>query len=103
MSAATVTELGTATESTDDLIRERVDGALFAVPPLPPGHHETVRASVRDGVVLLLGRVEWRSGLTKFDDLVRAVPGVVEVQNRIGYVFDDRTAPVHWWSTRNRR
>jgi CBS domain-containing protein len=48
-----------------------------------------VNVSVRDGVVLLLGRVEWRSTRAAIDERVRAVPGVVAVANRIGYLFDD--------------
>jgi CBS domain-containing protein len=49
-----------------------------------------VRAAVEEGVVLLVGRVQWRSALVGIEQLVRAVPGVVEVRNRIGYVWDDR-------------
>jgi CBS domain-containing protein len=64
----------------DDAIRVDVERVLsdprFAV-------------NVRDGVVLLLGRVEWRSTRAALDERVRAVPGVVELRNRLGYVFDD--------------
>lgn len=48
-----------------------------------------VNVSVRDGVVLLLGRVEWRSTRATITERARAVPGVVEVLDRLGYLFDD--------------
>ncbi len=69
----------------DDEIR--VD-AEHVVAELPGGR--PVRVSVRDGVVLLLGRVEWRSTRAAIADGVRAVPGVVEVLDRMDYVYDDR-------------
>ena len=58
---------------------------------LLPGHHAVVRATVRDGVVLLLGRVEYRSALRAIEQCVREVPGVVEVRNRISYLWNDET------------
>lgn len=70
----------------DDTIREHVQQALLAA---LPGQRSPLGVSVRDGVVLLLGRVEWRSSRTAVDERVRAVPGVVEVLDRLGYVFDD--------------
>lgn len=71
----------------DDTLRERVRHALLAV---LPGNRPAPSVSVRDGVVLLLGRVEWRSSKEAVDECVRAVPGVVDVLDRLGYVFDDR-------------
>ena len=71
----------------DDTIREWVRHALLAV---LPGDRPAPSVSVRDGVVLLLGRVEWRSAKDAVDECVRAVPGVVDVLDRLGYVFDDR-------------
>lgn len=71
----------------DDTVREWVRRALLAV---LPGDRPVPSVSVRDGVVLLLGRVEWRSTKDAVDECVRAVPGVVEVVDRLGYVFDDR-------------
>lgn len=52
-----------------------------------------VNVSVRDGVVLLLGMVEWRSMRAAIAERVRAVPGVVEVVDRVGYAFDDGDRP----------
>lgn len=71
----------------DDIVREWVRRALVAV---LPADRPAPSVSVRDGVVLLLGRVEWRSEKDAVDECVRAVPGVVEVVDRLGYVFDDR-------------
>jgi CBS domain-containing protein len=69
----------------DDAIRADVEKTLADLPP--------ITVSVRDGVVLLLGRVEWRSTRAVIDERVRAVPGVVDVQDRLGYVFDDGARP----------
>jgi len=74
----------------DDEIRTEVERDVLAS---LSGEQVVVRASVADGVVLLVGRVEWRSRLAGIDALVRAVPGVVDVRNRIGYQWDDGTGP----------
>lgn len=68
----------------DDEIRVDVEHAVAALPGGRP-----VRVTVRDGVVLLLGRVEWRSTRAGVAERARAVPGVVAVLDRLGYVFDD--------------
>ncbi|MFI7680430.1 CBS domain-containing protein [Actinophytocola sp. NPDC049390] len=68
----------------DDDIRMDVEHVVAEVPGGRP-----VRVSVRDGVALLLGRVEWRSTRAAIAERARAVPGVVEVLDRLGYVFDD--------------
>jgi CBS domain-containing protein len=70
----------------DDVIRADVERELAAL-------SDKVNVSVRDGVVLLLGRVEWRSARVTIAERVRAVPGVVEVADRLGYVFDDGAKP----------
>lgn len=75
----------------DDEVREQVERAVLE---LLPGQHTVVRASVRAGVVLLLGRVEYRSALRGVDALVREVPGVVEVRNRMSFLWNDETGPV---------
>ncbi|WP_236794259.1 CBS domain-containing protein [Amycolatopsis sp. GM8] len=46
--------------------------------------------TVRGGEVLLLGRVERRSQVTAAGKLTALVPGVVEVRNRLDYVWDDQ-------------
>jgi hypothetical protein len=50
-----------------------------------------VRARVDDGVALLVGHVAWRSALAGIDRTVLAVPGVVEVRDRISYAWNDGT------------
>jgi CBS domain-containing protein len=69
----------------DDEIRADVQSVLVHQPPLT--------VDVHDGVVLLLGRVEWHSTRAVLDERVRTVPGVVEVRDRLGYVFDDGARP----------
>jgi len=73
----------------DDAIRADVERELAAVLPDRP----RPAVSVHDGVVLLLGRVEWRSTRAVVAARVRAVPGVVGVTDRLGYVFDDGARP----------
>jgi CBS domain-containing protein len=70
----------------DDAIRADVEDVVADLA------HQ-VNVSVRDGIVLLLGRVEWRSTRAAVAERARAVPGVVEVADRLGYVFDDGARP----------
>lgn len=70
----------------DEVVRERVQQALLTA---LPEQRSPLGVSVRDGVVLLLGLVEWRSSRAVVDECVRAVPGVVAVLDRLGYAFDD--------------
>jgi CBS domain-containing protein len=74
----------------DDAIRADVEHAVRAL--LPDGH-ASLTVTVTDGVVLLLGRVEWRSTRARIDDRVGMVPGVVDVLDRLGFVFDDGDGP----------
>ncbi|MFL6123606.1 CBS domain-containing protein [Actinophytocola sp.] len=69
----------------DDAIRAEVVRVLADQPPLT--------VEVRDGVVLLLGLVEWRSTRALLDERVSAVAGVVEVRDRLEYAFDDGARP----------
>ena len=69
----------------DEDVRVRVERAVRAA--LPAG--AVVRASVDGGVVLLVGHVAWRSALAGIDRIASAVPGVVEVRDRINYAWDD--------------
>lgn len=69
----------------DDEIRGQVERA---VRELLPGAE--VGVTVHDGVVLLLGRAEYRSALSGVDEVAGAVPGVVVVRNRITFRWDDR-------------
>ncbi|WP_431873476.1 CBS domain-containing protein [Amycolatopsis sacchari] len=45
--------------------------------------------TVHHGEVMLLGRLEYRSSAAAAGSLTASVPGVVEVCNRLGYVWDD--------------
>ena len=74
-------DLLTAYLREDDAIRVDVERVLSDQPP--------ITVTVNDGIVLLLGRVEWRSTRAAVDSRVRAVPGVVDLQDRLGFVFDD--------------
>lgn len=69
----------------DEEIRVRVEHAMSAL----SDQRAEVRAAVTDGTVLLVGRVEYRSALPAVEQLARAVPGVVEVRNRVSYHWDD--------------
>ncbi|PRX45857.1 BON domain-containing protein [Prauserella shujinwangii] len=51
---------------------------------------DTVGIAVEHGVVTLLGRMERRSDAARAGRLAAAVPGVLEVRNRLGYVWDDQ-------------
>jgi CBS domain-containing protein len=74
----------------DDAIRLDVEHAVRA---LLPDEHTSLTVGVTDGVVLLLGRVEWRSTRAQIDERVGMVPGVVDVLDRLGFVFDDGAGP----------
>ncbi len=74
---------------TDDVLLGRVEDA---VAPLAAGRGEFVNVTVEDGVVTLLGRVQWRSAVAPVGAAATAVPGVVEVRNRLGYFWNDGAA-----------
>lgn len=71
----------------DDDIREQVERDVRELLP----DHAVVRADVENGVVLLVGWVERRSTLAEIGALVRGIPGVVEVRNRLNFHWDDGT------------
>jgi CBS domain-containing protein len=73
----------------DDTIRADVERELLALAPGQP----PLGVSVRDGVVLLLGRVEWQGTPAVIGERVRRVPGVVRVLDRLGYTFDGNDEP----------
>lgn len=50
---------------------------------------ERVRVSVIAGVVTVVGRLERKSGIAAVTPLVEDVPGVVAVDNRLDYVWND--------------
>ncbi|WP_439381073.1 CBS domain-containing protein [Amycolatopsis lexingtonensis] len=65
-------------EVRDRVLRERLD--------LGP---DRVRVEVRAGVVTVVGRVERRSDIDPVTRLIRELSGVVEVRNRLDYVWND--------------
>lgn len=62
--------------------------------PTMPGHR--VHIAVSDGVVTLSGRVGSSLGARSLEHRVRAVAGVVEVQNDMTYDVDDAYLPATW-------
>ncbi|MGW4065163.1 CBS domain-containing protein [Amycolatopsis sp. NPDC004747] len=65
-------------EITDRVLRDRLD--------LGP---DRVRVQVRAGVVTVVGRVERRSDIDPVTRLIHELSGVVEVRNRLDYVWND--------------
>jgi CBS domain-containing protein len=55
---------------------------------------DTIDVEVRDGVVTLTGQLERRSLIPITVSLVHGVAGVVDVVDRLGFEFDDRTITV---------
>ncbi len=72
----------------DDILSDVRTGVLGSY--LPDGG-ETVRAEVAAGVVTLTGTVDRWSTTEATDRLIRQIPGVVEVVDRIEYEYDDST------------
>ncbi|RDI34298.1 CBS domain-containing protein [Lentzea flaviverrucosa] len=68
-------------------IRDEIFGRTLWVDP------DTVDVEVTDGVVALQGRLERQSEIDIADHLVRALPGVVDVQNRLRPEWNDTTLP----------
>ncbi|MGW4527304.1 CBS domain-containing protein [Amycolatopsis sp. NPDC004378] len=69
-----------------DLEREVRDRVLRDQLNLGP---DRVRAEVRAGVVTVVGRVERRSDIAPVTRLIAELSGVVEVRNRLDYVWND--------------
>ena len=69
-----------------DLEREVNDRVLRDRLALGP---DRVRVEVRAGVVTVVGRVERRSDIAPVTRLIEELSGVVEVRNRLDYVWND--------------
>ncbi|GAB2861863.1 CBS domain-containing protein [Lentzea nigeriaca] len=68
-------------------IRDEILGRTLWVDP------DTVDVEVTDGVVTLQGRLERQSEIDIADHLVRSLPGVVDLQNRLLPEWNDTTHP----------
>jgi CBS domain-containing protein len=71
----------------DSEIRRRIDRLLSSPLWVPEDH--AVATEVRDGVVILTGTVHYRSDAHVVSDMVRHVPGVLEVVNRVQWQEED--------------
>lgn len=74
----------------DDEVRDEVRGEVFELAL----HADPVSYSVtvKNGLVTLLGRLERKSAAVAAGTLTALVPGVVDVCNRLDYVWDDERA-----------
>ncbi|QWF77958.1 CBS domain-containing protein [Amycolatopsis sp. CA-230715] len=70
----------------DELLHEVERGVLLRALGLGP---DRARVAVHDGVVTMCGRVEKRSEVETLTRMVEDVPGVVAVENRLDYVWND--------------
>ncbi|HEY8474459.1 MAG TPA: CBS domain-containing protein [Natronosporangium sp.] len=70
-----------------EIERDVIDHVLTRTLWVEPGR---VTVEVNDGVVVLTGRTDRYSTARLAVELSRAVPGVVEVVDRLGFDFDDR-------------
>jgi CBS domain-containing protein len=73
-------------------IVEQVLRRTLGVPPV------TVRVEVRDGVATVDGEIERRSQIEVADRLIRAVPGVVSVRNKLRHRVDDLAPQTGMWT-----
>ncbi|GDY33404.1 CBS domain-containing protein [Gandjariella thermophila] len=74
----------------DEEIRAEVEREVFSrglrVNPA------TARATVEHGVVTLVGRLQWQADVDIAGKLVKAIPGVVAVENRLDYLWQGGTS-----------
>jgi hypothetical protein len=84
--AELVGTLPVITADTD--IHDRLAGEIAALLRGPDPHH--VRITVRDGEVMLTGRVPWRRDIADCHRAAEEVPGVTKVKCRLDYAWDDR-------------
>lgn len=73
----------------DEEIRDEIERDILARTLwVSPGQ---ASVTVTDGVVTLLGRLDNRGAVERAGALTNEVPGVVEVRNRLDFVWDDDT------------
>jgi len=73
-----------------DIRQDVVNEVLRKVLAVDPG---TMRVSVHDGVVTIEGRVDRRSAAAHAIRVSHAIPGVVDVVDKLDYEFDDIDTP----------
>ncbi|MEV7098611.1 CBS domain-containing protein [Amycolatopsis sp. NPDC051045] len=75
---------------TDDDVQSDVDHTVFD--EALHANRNNVLASVEHGVVLLTGRLEYEADVATAERMTRAVPGVVDVRNRMDFVWTGQGA-----------
>ncbi|WP_410643595.1 HAD-IC family P-type ATPase [Amycolatopsis sp. lyj-346] len=75
---------------TDDDVQSDVDHTVFD--EALHANRNNVRASVEHGVVLLTGRLEYEADVATAERMTRAVAGVVDVRNRMDFVWTGQGA-----------
>ncbi|MEU4518898.1 CBS domain-containing protein [Amycolatopsis sp. NPDC024027] len=75
---------------TDDEVQADVDHIVFD--EALHANRNNVRASVEHGVVLLTGRLEYEADVATAERMTRAVAGVVDVRNRMDFVWTGQGA-----------
>ena len=74
----------------DDEVRAEIEDEVFRrVLRTEPGNHSV---TVDNGVVTLLGLLDRKSAVAGAGQLTELVPGVLEVRNRMDYVWNDERA-----------
>jgi CBS domain-containing protein len=68
----------------------RADIEATVLPRIPGADPRRVAIAVRDGVVMITGRVETRSAALRLVTAVRQAEGVIQVDDHLGYDVDDR-------------
>lgn len=71
-----------------DQIRAEIEAAVFRC--IPGADPRRVAITVRDGVVMISGRVETRSAALRLVTAIRQAEGVIGVDDHLGYDIDDR-------------
>ena len=80
-------------------IAKQIERTVVAM--LPDLDARCLRVTVKQGQVMLTGRVPWHRDVDACSRVATAIPGVSMVVNRLDYVWDDR--PQHRWSVRHRK
>jgi CBS domain-containing protein len=74
-----------------DIRRDVVEGVLHRVLAIRDG---IVRVEVHDGVVTLIGELDRHSAVITASRLAQSVAGVVAVEDRLTFLYDDNAVPI---------